>query len=157
MEAVCPELRSLVSEVNGPLLEKLANRVGHEDAECANLFKNGADLYDDADIDQLWWQCHENNLEVLRTLKEDDNSAELHRLTLKDAALGRMSSPMPASDVDLTQVMLCEFYMRYLDCRCAWFHALALNKARVQMGQLKSGRWIIFHGHMDRGSGAERR
>ena len=116
MEAVCPELRSLVSEVNGPLLEKLANRAGHEDAECANLFKNGADLYDDADIDQLWWQCHENNLEVLRTLKEDDNSAELHRLTLKDAALGRMSSPMPASDVDLTQVMLCEFLHALIVC-----------------------------------------
>ena len=51
-------------------------------------------------------------MEVLRTLKEDENSAELHRLTLKDAALGRMSSPIPASDVDLTQVVFRTFYMR---------------------------------------------
>ena len=104
MEAVCPELRSLVSEVNGPMLGKLASRVEHEDSECANIFKNGADLYDEADIDQLWRQCHESNLQVLRTLKEDVNSAELHKLTLNDAGLGRMSRPVPASEVDLTQV-----------------------------------------------------
>ena len=104
MEEVCPELRSLVSEVNGPMLGKLASRVEHEDSECANIFKNGADLYDEADIDQLWRQCHESNLQVLRTLKEDVNSAELHKLTLNDAGLGRMSRPVPASEVDLTQV-----------------------------------------------------
>ena len=67
METVCPELKKLVADVNGPMLEELANRANHDDVGCANIFKHGADLYDEADIGQLWRQCHESNLQVLRT------------------------------------------------------------------------------------------
>ena len=106
LDAVSPDLRGLVADVNGPMLAELAERAGHVDSDCATLFQQGAILYDEADIGQLWHQCHESNVQVLQTLKEDVNSAELHRLTLVDAGLGRMSKPVPVSEVDLTQVCL---------------------------------------------------
>ncbi len=40
-------------------------------------------------------QCAESNRELIASLREDKNSAELHRLTCVDFQKGRMSEPMP--------------------------------------------------------------
>jgi hypothetical protein len=39
-----PELRRFAKEVNGPLMEILAQRIKYHDRECVDLFKTGATL-----------------------------------------------------------------------------------------------------------------
>ena len=95
--------RTLAATVNGPMLHRLAVRTEHLDVECVELFRTGAELYSES-IRHLWPQCFESNKQLAKCLKEDRNSAELHALALKDAALGRMSRPVPADEVDLNQV-----------------------------------------------------
>ena len=53
-----------------------------------------------------WWKCRESNEELIRSLRECETSAELHRLTLEDADKGRMSKPCMASEIDLDRVYL---------------------------------------------------
>ena len=85
------------------MLHRLALRAGHHDPDCVQIFRDGAELYD-GDILQLRDQCYESNRQLLSGLREDSNAAELHALTQKDAALGRMSSPVLADSVDLDKV-----------------------------------------------------
>ena len=46
----------------------------------------------------LWHRRQRSNNELLASLKQDDFSAELLALTVKDAKLGRMSMPMPVEE-----------------------------------------------------------
>ncbi len=85
------------------MLQRLGQRAGHHEPECAQIFRDGAELYH-GDITQLWDQCYESNRQLLSGLREDSNAAELHALTQKDAALGRMSSPALANSVVLDNV-----------------------------------------------------
>lgn len=39
-----PELRRFAAEVNGPLMEVLAEKVGYHDKECIDLFRKGAHI-----------------------------------------------------------------------------------------------------------------
>ena len=103
------------------MLSKLAKATGHPDVECANLFRDGAELYGalpSAGVgeakpfveppvwDALSGDCVQSNAEVLKSLRTDDNEAALHALAVEDARLGRMSAPRPARDVDLSQARL---------------------------------------------------
>ncbi len=49
----------------------------------------------DATVDQD--TCYSHNLALLSSLTEDDHSAELMRLTMEDARLGRMTAPQPGT------------------------------------------------------------
>ena len=75
-------------------------------AVCAPPPLSGGALYD-GDVVPLWQHCHESNLELLRCVAQDKNSAALHARTLRDARLGRMSEPVPADEVDLRTVSVC--------------------------------------------------
>ena len=128
LQNACPVIRESVAGVNGPLLEHLAHLVGHADHECVDLFRDGkpgqaicihvaslcsvagACIYSD-ELAPPWWKCRESNEELLRSLREDETSAELHKLTLADAGKGRMSKPCEASRVNLDRVC------RALSCR----------------------------------------
>ena len=57
----------------------------------------GAELFDDAQ--QLKEQCRESNVALGLSLREDKNAAELHRLTIEDANLGRMTHPVCVDDL----------------------------------------------------------
>ena len=57
----------------------------------------GAELFDDAQ--QLKEQCRESNVALGLSLREDKNAAELHRLTIEDANLGRMTHPVCIDDL----------------------------------------------------------
>ena len=46
------------------------------------------------------------NREVLKSLKEDENSAVLWAKTIEDAKKGRMSMPVPLSEEDVQQFAL---------------------------------------------------
>ena len=63
----------------------------------------GAEIYSGEGAPS-WWECRESNLELLRNLREDLTSAEIHRLTVDDAEKGRMSEPCEASEVNLDKV-----------------------------------------------------
>ncbi len=123
LQQACPIIKEAAAAVNGPLLEYLAHLIGHGDLDCVDLFRYGtpwqasapqqhvflfvagASIYSD-ELAQLWWKCRDSNDELLRSLHEDETSAELHRLTLEDADKGRMSKPCDASEMDLDRVLL---------------------------------------------------
>ena len=50
------------------------------------------------DVAMLWHRRQRSNNELLASLKQDDFSAELMALTVKDAKLGRMSMPVPVEE-----------------------------------------------------------
>ena len=114
--------RRLAATVNAPVLHALAARAGHTDPDCINIFKNGAELYL-GDVQPLWEQCYESNCQLLHGLREDVNAAELHALTQKDAALGRMSPPVPVGEVDLTSVSFLRLVFSHLFCFLGWLFA----------------------------------
>ena len=57
-------------------------------------------------IGELMGSCERSNAALLRELREDSNAADLLRLAKEDAALGRMSEPVPAAETHLSQVLL---------------------------------------------------
>jgi type II secretory pathway component HofQ len=56
-------------------------------------------------LDGMWHHCERNNAELLASLKEDvQNARALQQIAQDDFALGRMTRPRPASEVDLASV-----------------------------------------------------
>ena len=105
-------MKGVSATVCGPLLEALAEAIGFEDSECVEFFRKGTSLYspgqqDDADLTQLRRNCKYSNYELLQSLREDPQAAELHRLAWDDYEKGRMSKPVPVCQIDLTEVILC--------------------------------------------------
>ena len=49
-------------------------------------------------------QCWHSNLELLESLREDDNSHAVHELAKADHDLGRMTLPVPVESIDLASV-----------------------------------------------------
>ena len=61
----------------------------------------GADLFDeDCYTHQLWYQRSVSNMELMKSSREDEESAELFKLTCDDARLGRMTWPVPVAELD---------------------------------------------------------
>ena len=112
----------VASGINGPLLYALAVIAGHHDLDCIEFFREGAPLYGMLDRsgigkqvdcpsvpeveDAMKEHCLQRNKQLLDSLREDTFAAELMKLTLKDAKLGRMSTPVPVELCDLSQVFL---------------------------------------------------
>ena len=61
---------------------------------------------DVASVELLRDDCLRNNMHLLPSLREDPQGEELHRLAREDAALGRMTWPVPASEVDMEELRL---------------------------------------------------
>lgn len=57
-------------------------------------------------IDALRENCASNNTALLTELRESSNASELLEMTRKDAAMGRMSDPVPVNSADLHGVLL---------------------------------------------------
>ena len=57
-------------------------------------------------MDELRKDCARSNALLLEQLHESEFAAELLELTRADAALGRMSMPVPVEDVDLSSIRL---------------------------------------------------
>lgn len=108
--------------VNGPMLRLLAALSGHVDPECIEFFRVGAPLYglldrsgigvpiDCAAVPEaeatMREHCLASNAKLLAKLREDPFAKDLMELTRKDAALGRMSEPVPAELSQLGDVLL---------------------------------------------------
>ena len=69
------------------------------------LIVPGAKLFD-GEPGQLGQHCEASNRELIASLREGRNSAELHRLTYVDFLKGRMSEPKPPRDCDLASCRL---------------------------------------------------
>ena len=67
-----------------------------QEAECA----------EPCSMEELRRDCARSNALLLEQLHESEYSAELLELTRADAALGRMSMPVPVEDVDLSSIRL---------------------------------------------------
>ena len=68
---------------------------------------------DVASVELLRDDCLRNNMHLLPSLREDPQGEELHRLAREDAALGRMTWPVPASEVDMEELWL---HPRFAGC-----------------------------------------
>jgi len=56
--------------------------------------------------ESLRQDCKESNQALLASMKEDEFAAELHKLTMEDAKLGRMTFPVPANECCLSETKL---------------------------------------------------
>lgn len=50
--------------------------------------------------------CEKSNAVLVNQLREDSNASELLRITREDAAMGRMTEPVPVSAIDTAQALL---------------------------------------------------
>ncbi len=118
-----PATKKLAATVNGPLMHMLATSIGHVDAGCVEMFREGcqsraqrgmcafascllspgAPLYDDG-AEEMMSNCCASNGELLASIRQDDNEEELHKIALEDWEKDRMSEPVRASKVDTSQV-----------------------------------------------------
>jgi len=69
-------------------------------------YANAADTSDAADFKCSPSECWHSNAELLKSLREDDNSHALHELAMDDFRLGRMSEPVHANSIDWSSVRL---------------------------------------------------
>ena len=117
-----PQVAKVASTINGVLMSDLCKAVLYEDTSCADLFREGALLYGTlpqaglgkpkaasitGSIDCLRNDCSRSNEMLLASMVEDPFAEELHKITVEDARLGRMSCPVPVADRDLSEVRLC--------------------------------------------------
>jgi len=121
LQGADPDVREVSKTVNGPLLSKLAKHTNHVDPECVEFFRRGSPLYGlltqsgigeglecvaPPEIESLWQRRSRSNALLLASLREDEFSADLMKLTEKDAHLGRMSFPKLVEDSNLENALL---------------------------------------------------
>ena len=64
-----------------------------------------AEVADVPNLDGFWQHCERNNSELLAALREDTQHADaLQQIAQDDYALGRLTRPRPANEVNLAQV-----------------------------------------------------
>lgn len=105
--------REVLRDVNGPLLEELLADSHYEDEWCFELLESGARLMglveecglgkpiahsEMVDMDALRAECRSSNLALLQQLKSVKDEEELVAQTVVDAALGRMTYPVPSAE-----------------------------------------------------------
>ena len=117
-------IRAITEGVNGPLFDTLLRAAEHEDLECTDLFKHGAQLLgklpvtgngrqenkkQHESISALHETCGASNRDILARLKEDlEHSDEVFRLTCVDSELQRMTPLQPCSDIDMDTVRISQ-------------------------------------------------
>jgi len=113
----------VAKEANGPLFRMLADSCSFHDAVCVETLRTGADIIgpltragngeplvpkSDCSIEQLVRQQDKCNAELIKKLRVDEFEEELLEQTCKDAALHRMSVPMPLSEAALGGISVCQ-------------------------------------------------
>ena len=117
-------IRAITEGVNGPLLDRLLSAAGHEDLECTEVFRHGAQLLGKMvvtgngrqetkkrheSLSELYETCGTNNRDILARLKEDvEHSDELYRLTCLDSDLRRMTPLQCCDDIDMDAVLISQ-------------------------------------------------
>ena len=101
------KIERLISDVNGPLLDLLLREAAHKDVECCEAMRRGFPLLGELPFthngsaerieasdsaESLREVARVHNEEVISSLRGDPLSAELFKLTQKDADLGRMTA-----------------------------------------------------------------
>ena len=113
--------------INGPLWRELAEETGFTDANCVESFRHGAPVlglipaaasaepheYPQCeDVTVLAGQCAERNRELVASLRQDKHEEFPVKQTEADAALGRMTTAGPVSELDLSRVVLARRFSR---------------------------------------------
>ena len=75
--------RDLTHEVNGPLLEFLAEYINVKDSECVNYFRSGAPLFNDG-AELSFNECELSNDELIASMRRDENEAAVHEIAFED-------------------------------------------------------------------------
>jgi hypothetical protein len=101
---------------NGPIAEELAAECMYSDAACINIFREGGDVVGDlvdsgcgkpaefraaCSVEALKAECGVNNRKLLASLKQDEFACELMDEMYAEAAIGRVTYPVPIKHVDL--------------------------------------------------------
>ena len=111
-----PGVRKVAQHVNGPLCAEIAQAIGFQDAACVELFRVGAPLigvlpcsgHGRAEVfpacsseRDLLRRAASQNTKLIKSLREDENSSAVLKLTRDEAVTGRISAPKPLADVCL--------------------------------------------------------
>ena len=117
-----PQVKAVSADVAGPVLEFLADHTNYHDVLCVDMFRSGGPFLgklpfagngrpesfpQHTDVDKLRSSGKEKNLELISSLKEDEQFSEaLWELTQADAVMGRMTAPVLAETVDLDNIVV---------------------------------------------------
>ena len=117
-------VRAISVGVNGPLWDRLLKAAGHEDLQCIEQFRQGAQLLGKLPVTgngrQESKKCHEplyaleqtcaaSNRDILGRLKEDvEHSDELFRFTCADSDMHRMTPLLHYDELDLNNVRISQ-------------------------------------------------
>jgi hypothetical protein len=114
-------LATATADVNGPLLEALADLIGYHDCAAVDMLKFGGPLagellrtgngtacdpIQEMSLEHLKENRRRNNMCIVSRLREDDHSQALFDKCQEDAALGRMTPPRELKDEDLDALHL---------------------------------------------------
>ena len=109
------------ASVNRPLMELLAKAIADHNPACVEMFREGGPLFGylrasgngvPTEVDMvgnmktLLADRASKNKALIAGLREDVHSDVLLQKVLDDVALGRMTPPVPAEEVDLDRVIL---------------------------------------------------
>ena len=146
-------------EVNGPLLELLADAIDYHDRDAVKIVREGAPLmgellcvgngvaeYDDEPemcLDELLDGADDANVRILSRIREDDHASSLHDACIKDAALGRVSYPVRATPAMFRDMVVSPRFgvlqgarPSYLAlCMCDLIHAYHLHVRKERRWQ----------------------
>jgi len=113
--------RTAVSEVDGPTIGAIAAEIGWAD-DVERLFREGAPFVgalpasgvakrrvvreEREPVSDLMGRAEAQNAAIIASLRDDAHAAELHAGAVADAALGRMTTPVPVDDLALHDKIL---------------------------------------------------
>ena len=121
LDGVDAAARTAVSEVDGPTIGAIAAEIGWAD-DVERLFREGAPFVgalpasgvaerrvvreEREPVSVLMGRAEAQNGAIIASLRDDAHAAELHAGAVADAALGRMTKPVPVDDLALHDKIL---------------------------------------------------
>ena len=121
LDGVDAAARTAVAEVDGPTIGAIAAEIGWAD-DVERLFREGAPFVgalpasgvaerrvvreEREPVGDLMGRAEAQNAAIIASLRDDAHAAELHAGAVADAALGRMTTPVPVDDLALHDKIL---------------------------------------------------
>ena len=121
LDGVDAAARTALSEVDGPTIGAIAAEIGWAD-DVERIFREGAPFVgalpasgvaerlvlreEREPASDLMGRAEAQNAAIIASLRDDAHAAELHAGAVADAALGRMTAPVPVDDLALHDKIL---------------------------------------------------
>ena len=101
-------------------MQQLAHEIQFWDLDCVEIFRQGADLYDEG-TNLSFDKNAESNAGLITSLRSDENDQALHEIAMDDFSKHRMTEPVRASTLDSSKVSLTGCAHILLHDACLYF------------------------------------